>query len=95
MADKIQDDQQAPVKTPTREEMERNHAAKAKPTPEALADALQALMDGYQSFRFLAETFGALNATEVTLTLSSDAAAGLSHMCEQAAGKLLDAYGNL
>lgn len=65
------------------------------PSPKTLADVSKALMDGYHAFRFLADTFGALNATDADLTLSSDGAAGLAHMCEQVGGELLDAYGIL
>lgn len=65
------------------------------PSPETLADVSKTLMDGYQSFRFLADTFGALHATDADLTLSSDGAAALARMCEQMGGELLDAYGTL
>lgn len=74
-------------------ERQRERITKHPPTVEAVANASVALLSGYQAFRFLAETFGALNATDVDLTLSSDAAAGLAHMCEKAGQDLLDAYG--
>ena len=61
-------------------------------TPEKLKEINDALMGGYQAFRFLAETFGAIEATEVAVKLSSDGAAGLAHMCEKAGQELLDAY---
>lgn len=60
---------------------------------ETLKEVDDAVMSGYQALRFLVETFGALNATEVTLTLSSDAAAGLAHMCEKVGEELINAYG--
>ena len=61
--------------------------------PETLKEVGEAVMSGYQAFRFLAETFGAINATDVDLTLSSDAAAGLAHMCEKVGEELINAYG--
>lgn len=78
---------------PTREERAIEHATKFPPTVEAAADAALALMDGYSVFRFLAETFAALNGRD--LSLSSDAVEGLSRICEKAADKLIDAYGHL
>lgn len=61
--------------------------------PEVLKEVGEAVMSGYQAFRFLVETFGVLNARDVDLTLSSDAAAGLAHMCEKVSVELINAYG--
>ena len=72
-----------------------SHEAAAQVKPDTLKEVGEAVMSGYQAFRFLAETFGAIEATEVTVKLSSDGAAGLAHMCEKAAQELLDAYGIL
>lgn len=76
-------------------ERQRERITKNPPTVEAVANASVALLGGYQAFRFLADTFGALHATDADLTLSSDGAAGLARMCEQMGGELLDAYGIL
>lgn len=65
------------------------------PSPDPLADVSKTLMGGYRAFRFLADTFGAYNATDADLTLSSDGAAGLAHMCELVGEELLNAYGIL
>ena len=76
-------------------ERQRERLTKNPPSVEKMAAASVALLGGYQAFRFLAETFGAIEATEVTVKLSSDGAAGLAHMCEKAGQELLDAYGLL
>ena len=81
MAQTIQHEAQAPVK------------ADFSIKPEILKEVGDAVMSGYQAFRFLAETFGAVNATDLDLTLSSDAAAGLAHMCEKVSEELINAYG--
>lgn len=62
-------------------------------TPEELKGISRTLMDSYQKFLFLSEVFGAIEATEVTVKLSSDGAAGLAKICGKAAENLLDAYG--
>ena len=64
-------------------------------TPEKLKEINDALMGGYQAFRFLAETFGAMDMADAELTLSEDAVAGLARFCEDAAARLMDAYGPL
>lgn len=80
---------------PTRTEMAKSHAAKSHPTEEALAGAALALLNGHSVFRFLAETFAALDAAQVDLTLSAEAAGGLYLICEKASEELIDAYGHL
>lgn len=76
-------------------ERQRERITKNPPTVEAVANASVALLGGYQAFRFLAETFGAIDRAGEALTLSEDAAAGLARFCEDAAGRLMDAYGPL
>lgn len=78
-----------------RAEMTKRHAATSHPTEEALAGAALALLNGHSVFRFLAETFAALDAGQVDFALSSEAAGGLSLICEKAADELIDAYGHM
>ena len=70
-----------------------SHEAAAQVKVETLKEVGEAVMSGFQAFRFLAEAFGVVNATDLDLTLSSDAAAGLAHMCEKVGEELINAYG--
>lgn len=76
-------------------ERQRERITKNPPTVEAVANASVALLGGYQAFRFLAETFGTIERAGAEHTLSEDGAAGLARFCEDAAARLMDAYGPL
>ena len=76
-------------------ERQRERLTKNPPSVEKVAAASVALLGGYQAFRFLAETFGAMDMADAELTLSEDAVAGLARFCEDAAARLMDAYGPL
>ena len=76
-------------------ERQRERLTKNPPSVEKVAAASVALLGGYQAFRFLAETFGAIDRADVDLTLSEDGVAGLARFCEDAAARLMDAYGLL
>ena len=75
------------------EGLNRSRPFNANPSKEALGTVCGTIYSSASVFRFLAETFGAVNATDVDLTLSSDAAAGLAHMCEKVGEELINAYG--
>ena len=62
---------------------------------EALGTVCGTIYSSASVFRFLAETFGALDAGGVDLKPSSDAAGGIAHICKKEADALFDAYGLL
>lgn len=81
--------------TTSPEGLNRSRPFNANPSKEALGTVCGTIYSSASVFRFLAETFGALDAGGVDLKLSSDAAGGLAHICNGEVDALWDAYGRL